>query len=438
MSGLFSINDSLTNKISFYHLVLLLASLPFYMFYSHLILISYALHTLIHLTRKSIKPIFNLRMLALQAIFIVTVLCAIYSANKTEAGTEIGRRVMILIIPFLFCLNPFDIKKYRDKLFLSFSIVCIVTMLYLYADALITLRHFKLPYFLLFSSTFANHNFSEPINIHATFFSMQVALALVFLISQVIKEQSRRNKLLYLSGCLILTIGMVQLSSKSVFIALIFIINALVPWFLLQGGKRRKYILISASLSALLIAGIVYSNTFRERYVTELTTDLSSVKKGDIIDSRLARWSVIADLIKKKPVIGYGTGTEVGLLHDAFFNNKLYNSFLHNLNAHNEYLSFLIKSGIVGLLVYLATLAFGFKTSFQQKDLLFFSFMLIIATVSFSENILDVDKGIIYYSFFYSLFIFSETGKIHVTEPEKTDKYSEPRATKAVIEPSLL
>lgn len=438
MSGLFSINDSLTNKISFYHLVLLLASLPFDMFYSHLILISYALHTFIHLSWKSVKPIFNLRMLALQAVFIVTALCAIYSSNKTEAGTEIGRRAVIVIVPFLFCLNPFDIRKYRDKLVLSFSMICTVTVLYLYANALITLKHYGLPYSLLFSSIFANHNFSEPINMHATFFSMQVALALVFFISMLIKEQSRRNKLLYVAGCLILTAGLIQLSSKSVFIALFLIINIVVPWFLLRSSNRRRYVLISASLSILLIGGILYSNTFRERYVTELTTDLSPAKKGEVLDSRLARWSVILNLIKKKPTIGYGTGTEVALLHDAFFDNKLYNSFLHNLNAHNEYLSFLIKSGITGLLVYLATLGFWLKISFQQKDLLFFSFMLIIITVSFSENILDVDKGIIYYAFFLSFFIFSEAGKMHVTEQQKEHKYSLARATKAVIEPSLL
>src|SRR4051812_27764857 len=104
MSGLFSINDSLTNKISYYHLVLLLASLPFDRFYSHLILISYAIHTLIHLNRKLIKPIFNLGMLALQSVVIVTVLCTIYSSNKAEAGTEIGRRAAIFIVPLLFCL----------------------------------------------------------------------------------------------------------------------------------------------------------------------------------------------------------------------------------------------------------------------------------------------------------------------------------------------
>ncbi|MGN6397427.1 MAG: O-antigen ligase family protein [Mucilaginibacter sp.] len=438
MSRLFSINDSLTNRISFYHLVLLLASLPFDMFYSHLILVSYTLHTIIHLQKSSVKPIFNSQMYVLQAVFMVTVLCAIYSTDRPGAGTEIGRRIAILLIPILFSLNPCDIKKYRDRLFLSYSIVCTLTVLYLYADALVTLRHFNLPYSMLFSSNFANHNFSEPINMHATFFSMQIALALVFFLSMLMKEPSRSKRMLYLTGCLILIAGIVQLSSKSVFVALFLIINIAVPWFLLESSKRIRYLLISASLSILIVAGILYSKTFNERYVTELTTDLSPAKKGDILDSRLARWHVILDLIKKKPIIGYGTGTEVGLLHDAFFKNKLYNSFLHNLNAHNEYLSFLIKSGIIGLFVYLANLVFGLQVSIKNRNLLFFSFMLIIATVSCSENILDVDKGVIYYAFFYSLFIFSTEDEIQVKKQQKKHKYSSPGATNTVIGPSLL
>jgi len=420
MSGLFKVNDTLTNKISYYHLMVLMASLPFDKFYSHLILISYGIHTLIHFSKKNIKPIFNLRMLALQSVFIVTLLAAIYSTDTKGALDEIGRRAVILVIPILFCLNPFDLKKYRDKLLLFFALICTATLLYLYIDALVTIRHFKLPYAMLFSGNFANHNFSEPIGMHATFFSMQIGLALVFLLWLLLKEKAFYNRLLYLTCAVILTAGMVQLSSKSVFIALFLAINIAVPYFLLQGAKRRRYIIIAASLSLLLVAGILSSAAFRERYVTQLATDLSPAKTGESLDSRLARWNVIVQLIEKKPVVGYGTGTELGLLHDNFFTNRLYNSFLHNLNAHNQYLSFLLKSGVIGLLVYLGALAFGLNVSFHQKDVLLFVFILIITCVSFSENLLDVDKGIFYYAFFYSFFIFSTGNALMAAKPEKT------------------
>ncbi|MDB4918245.1 O-antigen ligase family protein [Mucilaginibacter sp.] len=407
MSGLFRIEDSLVNKISYYHIMLLMASLPFDMFYSHLILISFALHTLIHLDKKNIKPVFTLRTLALQSVFFVTLLCIIYTTNTNQAFTEIGRRSIILIIPALFCLNPLDIKKYRSQLLLLFALVCTLTIVYLYIDALITIRHFHLPFSMLFSKFFANHNFSEPINIHATFFSMQVAISLVYLLSVLIKEKMFYNKFFYLGCCLVLTAGLIQLSSKSVCFSLFIIINVAIPYFLLQGVMRRKFILVTASLSVLLITGILLSGTFRERYITELTTDLSPAKANEILDSRLSRWKVVLGLIEKKPLTGYGTGSEMALLHDGFFNNKLYNSFLNNLNAHNQYLSFLLKSGIIGLLIYIATLAFGFRIAFQQKDLLFIAFMAIITTVSFSENFLDVDKGIFFYAFFFPFFIFS-------------------------------
>ena len=419
MSALFKVNDTLTNKISYCHLMLLMASLPFDMFYSHVILISYGVHTLIHLHKNNIKPLINLRMLALQSVFIITVLAAIYSTDPKGAFNEIGRRAVILVIPILFCLNPLDLKKYRDNLLLFFALVCTATMLYLYADALATIRHFKLPYSMLFSGYFANHNFSEPIGIHATFFSMQVGLALVFLLWLLLKEKAVYNRLLYLACALILTGGMVQLSSKSVFVALFLAINIAVPYFLLQGVKRRRYIIIATCLSALMVSGILSSAAFRERYVTELTKDLSPAQAGESLDSRLARWNVAIKLIEKKPVIGYGTGTELALLHDNFFNNRLYSSFLNNLNAHNQYLSFLIKSGIAGLLVYLGMLAFGFNASFQQKDLLLFTFMLIVTCVSFSENLLDVDKGIFYYAFFYSFLGFSTGDAAMAAKPAK-------------------
>lgn len=408
MSGLFRIEDSLANKISFYHIMLLMASLPFDMFYSHLILISFALHTLIHLNKKNIKPVFTLRTLALQSVFFVTLVCIIYTTDTNQAFTELGRRSIIFLIPILFCLNPLDIKKYRPQLLLWFALVCTLAIIYLYIDAFITIRHYHLPFSVLFSKFFANHNFSEPINMHATFFSMQVAISLVYLLSVLLKEKVLYNKLFYLACCIVLTAGLIQLSSKSVCITLFVIINIAVPYFLLKGVMRRKFILVTASLSVLLIAGILLSGTFRERYITELTTDLSPAKANQVLDSRLTRWKVVVDLIEKKPLTGYGTGTEVALLHDSFFNNKLYNSFLHNLNAHNQYLSFLLKSGIIGLLIYIATLAFGFRIAFQQKDLLFIAFMAIITTVSFSENFLDVDKGIFFYAFFFPFFIFSD------------------------------
>ncbi|MDB5130562.1 MAG: hypothetical protein JWR02_311 [Mucilaginibacter sp.] len=384
-----------------------MASLPFDMFYSHLILISFTLHTLIHLSKKRVKPVFRIRTLALQSVFFITLLSTIYTINHGSAFNEWGKEVTIFIFPLLFCINEVDLKKYRPQLLLAFALVCTAVIVYLYTDALLVIRHYKLPYLTLWSNTFVNHNFSEPIGMHATFLSMQVTLALVYLLTLLIKERLFFNRLFYVLCCIVLTAGLIQLCSKTVFIVLIIIINAGVPYFLLKGAGRKKFILIAASISALAFAGILNTETFRNRYITGMKDDLSAVQVNETTDTRLARWKVAGELIGKSPVIGYGAGSEIGLLHESFFNKKMYSSFLNNLNAHNQYLSFLIKSGFIGLLFYLATLAFGFNFAFHKGDILFFTFMTLIAFISLSETMFDVDKGIFYYAFFFSFFIFS-------------------------------
>ena len=407
MSELFQIKDSLTNKISYYHLMLLMASLPFDRFYSHLILISYGIHTLIQLKPSVVKPLFKWRTIILQSVFFITVLSTFYSINPHEGFNDWGKQIPIFLFPIFFCLNPLDIKKYRPQLLLSFALICTGTVIYLYADALITIRHYQLPVSAILSGAFINHNFAEPIDMHATFFSMQLVIALIYMISILIKEKNRYTRVFYLLCSIVLTAGLVQLSSKSVLVVLLIVINIAVPYFIFKSSKRWKYVLLSASLSIVLISGILYSGAFRERFLNEFQIDISKATINETSDGRLARWQVVTELINKKPITGYGTGSEMELLQDAFYKHKLYNSYLSKLNAHNEYLSVLLNSGIIGFLIYVATLIWGINIAFKQKDLFFFTFILLMAIVSLSENVLDVDKGIFFYAFFFAFFSFS-------------------------------
>src|SRR5204863_3505039 len=93
------------------------------------------------------------------------------------------------------------------------------------------------------------------------------------------------------------------------------------------------------------------------------------------------------------------------------FEKGLYISYLNEFNAHSEYLSILIKTGIIGLALFIYTLYFGFMSSIRNRDILFLSFMVIITIVSISENILDLNKGIFFYSFFFPFFLWSDHGR---------------------------
>jgi len=436
MTELFRIKDTLANKISYYHLMLFLLSLPFDRFYSHVILISFAIHTLIHLDKKQIKPIFTLRTLVLQAVFFVTVISTIYTVNRPAAFKDWELYIPIALFPILFCLNPLDLKKYQPQLFLAFALGCVAAIVYLYCEAFVTIVHYGLPLSTILSHAFTNQNFSVPIDMHATFFSMQIIVALVYMLSLLIREWRTSNKIFYSTCFLILAAGVIQLSSKSAVVALFLVINIAFPYFLLKGIMRKRFIMIAASISILLVAGIFNSHTFRARYLTELKDDLSKSTIGETTDSRLSRWEIAADLIKKAPLIGYGAGSEIELLREQYFAKKYYRSYINHLNAHNEYLSFMIKSGIWGLAVYLAILIYGFKKAMRKKDIVFFSFMMLLAVVSLSENILDVDKGVMFYGFFFTWFVFISEQPDKLQIPIKRHKYLRKVATNHIVVPS--
>ena len=432
MKQLLLINDTAANKISYYHVLLLMASLPFDLFYSHIILISFTLHTLIHLDKGRLRSLRSFKLLVLPSVLFVTIIATLYTINLNAAFTEWTLRIPLLLFPVVFLLNGLDLKKYREKLLLAFSLVCTLTVFYLFAVVLITIRFYHMPMRAIFSEGFTNHNFAGPINIHATFFSFQLVIALVYLLSVLIKGRlSRLLKYIYIISCLILVGGMVQLSSKSILVILFAVGNVVLPWYLLKGRQRRLYMLTGLVITVIGITGILSISTFRDRYVTLLKQDLSTDKTiPRNSDSRLERWRVAAARIKDKPLLGYGSGSEIGLLKDDFYDAKMYSSFLKGLNSHNQYLSFLLKSGIWGLTIYLLTLVYGFKTAFKRKDVLFISFMLVIAVVSVTENILDVDKGVMFYSFFFSFFMFSTSdNETIIEEQQKTDDYLIPLAT---------
>ncbi len=421
MKELLLIKDTLANKISYYHLMLLLLSLPFDRFYSHIILISFAIHTIIQYKKNAVKPIFTLRTLALQSVFFVTAISTIYTSNRTHAFVEWGLDIPILILPLLLCINPIDLRKYKSNLLLIFALGCTATIVYLYFDAFITIRYYKLSFKAILSPAFTNHNFSKPLNIHATFFSLQLVIGLIHLLSQLINKNTIRiSKSIYRLCVIILIAGIIQLSSKSIFLALFLIINLALPFIALQGKARSRYFLIVSTISVLAFIGIVNTPYFKNRYLTEFRKDLSATNTEESLEPRMERWIIATELIQQSPLIGYGAGTEIGLLEQKYFDKKYYYSFISHLNAHNQYLSFLIKSGIWGLLIYLLTLFYGFKKAMQKSDIVFFSFMLIVSIVSFSENLLDVDKGVMFYSIFFSFFAFSSYQNAIENYPEKT------------------
>jgi O-antigen ligase len=426
--------DTLTNKISFYHLVLFLVALPFDQFYSQVILISFIFHTAFHTRKEDYSRIFRKDVLVLISVFLVTVSCTIYTNNREEAFSLWTRQLSILLFPIVLFANPLPIKKYAKNILLIFAFVCTIAICYLYIDAFRIIKYYHLPASSLFSLSFMNHQFSQPLDIHATYLSMYVFISIIAVIHSSFTANRKSVKIIYIVCSGILLAGLIQLGSRACLISFLVVVCFVIP-LLLQGKKRWLFLGFSTLFAIATLVTILSIDGFQKRFLDALREDLSEESiAGSTIDSRMKRWEAAFELVKASPVIGYGTGDEVDLLKKEYFTRKLYNAYINNLNAHNQYISFLLMGGIIALAIYLLTLFFGLQLAIKSKDMVFISFVILLLVVSVSENILMRNKGIFFYSFFFSFFVCAEARiKLKSQKPKHPQSLGNPERALYVL-----
>lgn len=399
--------DTPSNRLGVYLLAAFVVSLPFDRLYSELALVLFLLHTLIHLDRPALSRLRKKDWLVPASIYCLTVAGTIYTNYRAEAFFEWERQLALLLLPICFVLTTINLQRYRLFLLNALTLSCACTIVYLYYAALRVIGYNHLPLSALFTTAFINHNFAEPIDMHATYFSMYIGLAAITPLWYLKTGPSRSIKILSAVVLVILVAGLLQLASRAVLIAMLVVVNVAVPLMLFSGRSRIRYFVMSALVSLLLVFVVVQNDVFRNRYVTELKNDLTQQSINlNILEPRAVRWACGFDLIKKSPLVGHGSGSEVALLKQQYFERKYYNSYINDLNIHNQFLSMLIKFGIIGLILLMTVLFVGFKKAWHNKDLFFAAFLIIVSVVFFSENVLDGNKGIFFFAFFYSLFYF--------------------------------
>jgi O-antigen ligase len=388
--------DHTSSAIGLGWILAFVAFLPFDRFFSELALVGLALHTAIQY-RKGDRPKLSWRtILLLQSVFLVTVVSTIWTSHPQQAFSFWTRQLAIFLLPLLFAFSRVDLAKARDRILLTLVATCCFSLAFCYVEALRVILYFERPWKELFSDRFLNHRFAEPIGLHATYFSLYAALAALVLLSRLRTERARMRKILHIGLLLFLLAGLVQLGSRSILIALVLIGTLVYPFFYLPRSGYPKYFLIVLPILVLALVMAGRSPSMRSRLFTDLQADLAREKGAPLLGSRAERWTIACELAGERPVAGWGAGSEVAELKERYYDRRMYSAFLHDLNAHNQYLSFAVKSGIPGLLVYLFTLGIGFRIARKNR-----SFLLI----SISENILDVNKGIFFYAFFFPLLI---------------------------------
>jgi O-antigen ligase len=366
----------------------------------------------------------NLKIIVLiSLVYLVALASTFYSANRHEAFSILERQMSLIIIPVVLGCS-LKLTRGKVKLVLwtftcSIFFVCIYLLEIFYKEYLKSRDTMNFQEFLNLQ---IHHQFSSALNMHATYLSMYVCFALVTAVFFLFHEKKYLN-LLMVPIIPVFIVCLTILSSRIIIIPLVIILVVIMPFFLRRLSLLLYLILLVLTVS---ISFTYVSNfkAFKERFKTDTLRELNikqdtnstfSFRSAQTNDAtRAERWRCAVELIKERPLVGYGTGEEKAKLNEKYVKYGLTNSVLNNFDSHNQYLAFMIKSGIVGLTAYLILLLTGFFVAIKNRNYFHICFLVIIFITSLTENILESNKGILFFAFFNTFLILADRGAVQI------------------------
>ncbi len=150
------------------------------------------------------------------------------------------------------------------------------------------------------------------------------------------------------------------------------------------------------------------ANAIRRR-LDELFFEMDALNSGDdpsgkSFIQRLEYWKTALHIIQKHPWIGVGTG-DVSKAFKAQYiedNSPLEEKF--RLRSHQQFLSFWVAFGVLGPLILLLVLVVCWKKVPSENRFVALGFLLIAYLSFLTEDTLETQAGVTFFSFFISLF----------------------------------
>jgi O-antigen ligase len=358
--------------------------------YSNVVLIILIAAFIIGSKRTCDRNRFMLVVLPL-AYFGIHLLGLTYSENVESGLAQIERSLTFIVWPLMFCWKGNINGRVVQSSGRAFTIGVVVASLYCLVLGfwrLLTKVHVG----NVQASELSYTNLTDPLHIHPTYFSLFVVLALSFLLTF---ERGIFKRL----AVFFLVLIALLLAVRIAIVALIFIAAFQVRTLDI---KLKRIVQISA-FSLLIITVLVLSSPLAfQRFVADFSQ--SDGEKLTGVNMRVFHWKASLAVLKDHYLIGVGTGDEQHALDQQYCKFGL--NELKDFNSHNQYLFDMIGTGIAGLCILLCLLIVPLRFYRHSSNHIAMLFMVTITVYCMTECLLVVNKGLMFFSFFYSLLSF--------------------------------
>lgn len=349
--------------------------------------------------------------------YILHVFSLVYTENVSDGLFILEKKSVLLILPLIIASIALSESQIKNILYafvlgnLLISIVLLSRVLF---------------YFFIVKdcSTCFYHEFTSAVDLHAIYFS----LFLLFSIYIIIFNLRTLNKVFASTAIAILSTSLIFAASKTLLITFL----VLLPLFLLLQYRKalatfnkKIWLGITISLCACFIS-VIFLKPVKERFIDsfdtsslkyleivgtneQLTNDQKRELNGFTLRLLLAKLSLNKVFEDNAYFFGYGPADVSDQLNEVYLKHNMAPNWFFNYNTHNQYIEVFLELGIPGIIYLLSLLTIGFYYAYIHRNYLLAFFILLISVSFLTEVVLNRNKGIVFFTFFYSLFVFSNT-----------------------------
>lgn len=361
------------------------------------------------LSQKSYKTITKkelINVLVLSSYYLSCIVSFFFIEDKKLAFSFLEKNIAFFIFPFFLIMNQRLIFKdtLRKTLYL-FVLSNLVLAVYIwgviFSKGFLTSMQMDTYYNPVIRNYFAD--LSE---IHLPYLGILFVFSALLVLKELLSQKIKFNWELVAKS---LTIGLLLFSVIAFAARLALMIFLIVSFYLVF--KRASFFgksifLISIVALCFLMLSLPSSKKRIDEIIYTKMELPNKNQKSEEVNFRYGIYNCVNKVLKENWLFGVGPGNVQNELNKCYasYTYKNYDDYTNvEYNSHNQYLDIWLKYGIFGLIFFLFFLFWGIKNSNENYGI----FLFIIVIAMLTENILNRQVGVIFFTFFNSLFFIN-------------------------------
>ncbi len=339
--------------------------------------------------------------------YVLHVVGLLYTQNMETGLFVLEKKIALLLMPLLVfpAYSGMSVSE-KSKVLVTLGIITMGTSLAFIVIALLKQS--------LYNYTLAFHQDYFP-SIPYVYYAIYFAVFSLVLLNELSERSSRNIVILLLLVAYTLAI-LVLIASKTGLIA--YVIG--LTMFLALRVQSKKILFGSLTGVALCLSLFLWLHPSTLGRFTELKNNLSMLSEDKVstneqftgLNLRLFFWKAAATQLwnDNRMLLGVGTGDAQDYLDQAYANRNLDRYGYLHFDPHNQWIETLLQLGLAGVALLATLFGKAALSALRQSNLNLLFFCWVILCFTFSESILESNKGIVFFALAFCV-VAEKTGQ---------------------------